>query len=270
MLVEQMSGTLVTIAKDVKIQVEFNPTPVAAYRLVGYENRMLAPRTSTTTPRTRARSAPGHTVTALYEIVPVGVATPVPTTDDNPFVAKAAVMGVDSEALFRLRLRYKTPAGAKSRLMEADIRDGGDGFDKADADFRWAAAIAAFGMQLRDSKHRGRITWQGIREIAGSAVDDHKDRRESLPLLDIAMAKHGVKPPAKLVKRPKTPVQVQSVRGNVVAINMTGAKVGDTFRIERGAITLGTVTVTHVHADKVVGEFKGSGVPQAGDAAVQQ
>ena len=185
-LVEKLTGTFVTIAKDVKVQVFFNPKRVAAYRLIGYANRLLNAEDFNDDSKDAGDIGAGHTVTAFYEIVPVGVTPPVPPVDDNPFVKKAppadAPKGVADSAVFRLRLRYKQPEGGKSTLMEKDVTDGGAAFDQATDDFRFAAAVAAFGMALRESKYLGRIEWDGILEIAGSSAGDDEKRKEFLAL----------------------------------------------------------------------------------------
>ena len=191
-LVRQAAGTLVTIAKDVKIQVFFNPRTVAAYRLVGYENRLLAKEDFNDDTKDAGEIGAGHSVTALYELVPAGADVPGPRVDPNPFVAAPAKPAetpvADPEALFRLRLRYKAPEGDTSTLMESDVRDGRRAFHEATADFQWAAAVASFGMALRDSPHRGGMSFPAILEIAKGAVgrDDDGTRAEFLAMVEAA------------------------------------------------------------------------------------
>ena len=190
-LVEELTGTLVTIAKDVKIQVFFNPRTVAGYRLVGYENRRLAARDFNDDTKDAGEIGAGHAVTALYEIVPAGRDLPGPRVDPNPFVEKeVASPPGDEKALFRLRLRYKQPEGDKSTLMEQDVFDGSRKIDQSDDDFQWAAAVAGFGMLLRDSPHRGLLTWEAVAEIAGAAGGPRADeyRAEFLRLVEKARA----------------------------------------------------------------------------------
>ncbi len=195
-LVEQLAGTLVTIAKDVKIQIFFNPTKVEAYRLIGYENRLLAKEDFNDDKKDAGEIGAGHAVTALYEIVPVGVEMPTLKVDPNPFVAKAKASPVaKSDAWFRLRLRYKHPDGDTSTLMEQDIKDDGKQFDRSTADFQWASCVASFGMVLRDSPHKGSANYKAILEIAKSSKgnDPHSYRAEVLELVEIAMRLSGRK-----------------------------------------------------------------------------
>ena len=155
MLVEQIGATLVTIAKDVKLQVEWNPAKVKAFRLIGYENRVLAHQDFNDDQRDAGEIGAGHTVTALYEIVPPGVEVAVPGVDPLKYQRPAPVRGSDSGELLTLKLRYKQPDGDQSALMEVALPDDGQAFDAAPSDFRFAAAVAAFGMTLRDSPYKG-------------------------------------------------------------------------------------------------------------------
>ena len=180
---EEMSGTLVTIAKDVKIQLFFNPRKVAGFRLIGYENRLLAKQDFNDDTKDAGEIGAGHCVTALYEIVPAGSEVPgPPVVDRNPFVAKAEAV-VDTDALFQLRLRYKEPEGDTSALLEQVVRDGDGTFDAASPDFRWASAVAAFGMTLRGTAGMG---LDAVLEIAKGAAGDDKYRREFLDLVERA------------------------------------------------------------------------------------
>ncbi|RXK53318.1 DUF3520 domain-containing protein [Oleiharenicola lentus] len=163
-LVEQAGGTLVTIAKDVKIQVEFNPAQVAAYRLIGYENRLLAKEDFNNDQVDAGEIGAGHTVTALYEVVPAGAELPgagaTPAVDELKYQKtedsgrKTAVSG----ELLTVKVRYKEPAGDTSSKLEFPLRDAGTRFADASQDFKFAAAVAAFGMALRDSPHKGTLT----------------------------------------------------------------------------------------------------------------
>jgi len=168
-LVEQMSGTLVTIAKDVKIQIEFNPNEVAAYRLIGYENRILAAEDFNDDKKDAGEIGAGHTVTALYEIVPTGAAesVSVPPVDDLRYQTKGnRTEAAGSGELLTLKIRFKPPDGDTSTKLEFRLRDAGSKFDKASRDFRFAAAVAAFGMLLRDSPHNGNATYASVLDIA--------------------------------------------------------------------------------------------------------
>jgi Ca-activated chloride channel homolog len=175
--VEQVEGTLATIAKDVKIQVEFNPAKVDSYRLIGYENRMLAKEDFNNDAVDAGDIGAGHTVTALYEVVPVGVGggevkvdalkyqRPGKKTDDTEVVPP-------SGELLTVKIRYKAPEGDVSRKQEFPLVDGGMGFAKADGEFRFAAAVAAWGMLLRDSPHKGSATWEQVLAWAEDGLGD--------------------------------------------------------------------------------------------------
>jgi len=166
-LVHELGGTLVTIAKDVKIQVEFNPERVQAYRLIGYENRLLAAEDFNDDTKDAGELGAGHTVTALYEVVPTGVTFDVRGVDGLRYQRPAeSSVRSDSEELMFVKLRYKEPTGSRSRLIEHPVRDRVRG---ASADLRWAAAVAGFGMILRDSEHCGGFSIQDVLALARGA-----------------------------------------------------------------------------------------------------
>ena len=166
-LVSEAGGTLVTIAKDVKIQVELNPGRVAAYRLVGYENRLLRAEDFADDRKDAGEIGAGHTVTALYEIVPRGVGTSLPGVEPLRYRQPASLSGAAAtEELMTVKLRYKEPDGETSRLLSVAVRDGGA---RASEDLRFAAAVAEFGLLLRESEHRGGATWAQARELAEGA-----------------------------------------------------------------------------------------------------
>ena len=184
-LVEEMGGTLVTIAKDVKIQVEFNPDQVAAYRLIGYENRLLAAEDFNDDTKDAGEIGAGHTVTALYEIVPVGVDIDLPGVDELKYQRPSdPVRGPSSDELLTLKLRYKQPDGDTSKLLVFPITDDGASYVAASGDFKFAAAVAAYGMLLRDSPHRGSSTFPGVIELAGEGLgeDRHGYRAQFIEL----------------------------------------------------------------------------------------
>jgi Ca-activated chloride channel homolog len=145
-LVQEIGGTLQTIAKDVKIQVEFDPVRVASYRLIGYENRRLNEEDFADDSKDAGELGAGHSVTALYEIVPAA--------------------GGTKGAFATLNLRYKQPAGETSRLTTTIIEDQGRSFEAASADFRFAAAVAKLGMLLRDSEYKGTSSLEEVAAIA--------------------------------------------------------------------------------------------------------
>jgi len=194
-LVEQASGTLVTIAKDVKIQVEFNPSRVSAWRLVGYENRVLADEDFNDDTKDAGEIGAGHTVTALYELVPADVDVAIPGVDPLKYRKPADLSdAAESDELLTLKLRYKRPDGNTSILMTNVLRDQDVSFETADEDFRFAAAVAAFGMILRDSQYVGEYTLEAVETLARSALGNDADgyRAEFLRLVRTAQAlPHG-------------------------------------------------------------------------------
>jgi Ca-activated chloride channel family protein len=185
-LVEEMSGTLVTVAKDVKIQVDFNPAKVEAYRLIGYENRVLRTEDFNNDLKDAGDMGAGHTVTALFEIVPRGGTVPGPSIDPSVFqpaarsAPPAAPTGnANSNDLLVLRLRYKLPDAAESTRMDLPLADRDVAFARAPADVRFAAAVAAFGMILKESSYKGDATLAWVLDTAtGSAGQDRGGYRD--------------------------------------------------------------------------------------------
>ncbi len=190
-LVKEAGATLVTVAKDVKLQVEFNPAQVAGYRLIGYENRMLRDEDFNDDKKDAGDLGAGHTVTALYEIVPAGTEVPGDgKVDELKYQGKAAPrpMAASGE-LLTVKVRYKAPDGKTSKLMTHPVLAQTD-WDKrvTSEDFRWAAAIASMGMMLRDSAHRGNLSWKEVRAMAAGAVGKDVDgyRKQALELINAA------------------------------------------------------------------------------------
>jgi secreted protein with Ig-like and vWFA domain/anti-sigma factor RsiW len=258
-LVEQMNATLVTIAKDVKVQVDFNPAQVKAYRLIGYEKRILAKQDFNNDAKDAGEIGAGHTITALYEVCPVGVvlktvgnsqetleslknlratnSTAGAGSKYGPFsklgdsmlreeyvyskmqalerIAELAKtlrpshpkmqelykqledseklirnLGPASKELLTLKLRYKAPDGDKSTLMEIPVTDSGAKLARASADFKFASAVASFGMVLKDSAFKGTASFDSALELAqeGKGDDTHGYRAEFINLLGKAKA----------------------------------------------------------------------------------
>ena len=175
-LVEQTNGTLVTIAKDVKLQLDFNSKRVAQYRLIGYENRVLANADFNDDKKDAGEIGAGHTVTALYEIVPVGAEadTAQPKTDESKFQKMQPTEAANSNVMLTVGLRYKPPAEDKSTFVEFPVTDDDGEFESADDDVRFAAAVAGFGMKLRHSKHVGDWTLPDVLRVAESAKGKDK------------------------------------------------------------------------------------------------
>jgi Ca-activated chloride channel family protein len=187
LFVERLPSSLVTIAQDVKIQVFFNPSAVAAWRLIGYENRQLKREDFNDDRIDAGEIGAGHTMTALYEIVPAS-AEPA-ANDPNPFIAnddapRAAPAPFAGDTLLRVRLRYQPPGGGSSTLMEQDVR-GRDWRRTASADTSFAMGVAAFGMLLRHSRQAGSATWDLASELVRAGGDD-ESRQEVLELIDAA------------------------------------------------------------------------------------
>ncbi len=172
-LVEQVSGTLETIAKDVKLQVEFNPAVVKSYRLVGYANRLLAPQDFNDDTKDAGDIGAGHTVTALYEIVPIGGAR-APGVDPLKYQTETqpSTEGATSGELLTVKLRYKEPEGSESKLLEVPLTDSGATYGNASREFKFAAGVAAFAMILRDSPFRGTASYGSVLELAGEGVGE--------------------------------------------------------------------------------------------------
>ncbi len=164
-LVEQATGTLITIAKDVKIQVEFNPAKVAGYRLIGYENRVMANQDFNDDTKDAGEIGAGHQVTALYEIVPAGQEVPGGKVDGLKYQAPSTTTGAASGELCTVKLRYKLPNGETSDKFEVAVNDpGSDAVSTPEFDF--AASVAAFGMLLRKSDYKGQANWNLVLELA--------------------------------------------------------------------------------------------------------
>jgi Ca-activated chloride channel family protein len=164
-LVEEMGSTLVTVAKDVKIQVEFNPAKVGGFRLVGYENRIMAHQDFNDDTKDAGEIGAGHHVTALYELIPAGKEADLPKVDSLKYTKPGQSSGGSDES-FTVKLRYKRPDGQTSKLLEVGMVDKGESFASASDDLKFATAVAGFGMLLRDSPHKGSITYAGVLEIA--------------------------------------------------------------------------------------------------------
>jgi len=197
-LVEQIGGTLLTIAKDVKIQVEFNPTKVGAYRLIGYENRALAARDFRDDRKDAGEIGAGHSVTALYEIVPTGVGS-VPGVPPLRYQDEAAAPvelseTAQSDELLYVRLRYKKPDGDVGIEFGTPVLDEGRTLDEASADALFAVAVAEFGMLLRASPDRGDASFEGVleRARAGRGEDEGGYRAEFIRLVRVAQGLKGM------------------------------------------------------------------------------
>jgi len=184
-LVHEMGGTLLTVAKDVKVQIEFNPGRVRAYRLLGYENRLLAAEDFNDDAKDAGDLGAGHTVTALYEIIPTGVESDEGPGSVDPLryrtPGRVSGAGRGDELAF-VKVRYKRPHGTESHLLQRAVRDGSG---KVSTDFTFASAVAGFGMLLRKSPYRGSISAGQVLALADDGLGDDPEgyRRGFLELV---------------------------------------------------------------------------------------
>ena len=181
----EQGGALVCVAKDVKFQVEFNPARVTAYRLLGYENRLLKAEDFKNDAKDEGDMGSGHQVTVLYEIVPTGVKIDLPDVDPSKYTQPAKVAGPQDEWL-TVKMRYKPPTGDVSKELSAPFK--GEVAKDLSDDFRFAAATASFGTLLRGSKHAGAMTYAGVLEEAQGCLgkDPNGHRKGFLDLVTTA------------------------------------------------------------------------------------
>lgn len=175
-LVEEMGATLVTVAKDVKIQIEFNPAYVKGYRLLGYENRALAAEDFDDDKKDAGEIGAGHMVTALYEIIPVTSAQEIDQTDLK-YQDKKASVGTENGEWLNLKIRYKEPDKEESKLCEYPVTE--EVYQKEPTqDFSFAAAVAEFGLIVRDSQYKKDASFENVRallKLVDTESDDYKD-----------------------------------------------------------------------------------------------
>ena len=168
-LVQEYGGTLFTLAKDVKVQVEFNPALVREYRLLGYENRLLAAEDFNDDRKDAGELGAGQQVTALYEVVPVGAPETGSASVDALKYQKTANSPVATGSeLLTVKLRYQEPQGSPSQLLTLPVRNVrlGEPIAQASGNLRWAAAVAQFGLLLRGSRYAGSATWASTTDLA--------------------------------------------------------------------------------------------------------
>jgi Ca-activated chloride channel homolog len=189
-LISEFGSTLFTIAKDVKLQIEFNPAKVQAYRLIGYENRVLASEDFNDDKKDAGELGSGHTVTALYEIIPAGVKSEFISTVD-PLKYQSPKMKMEAGhagEVMTIKLRYKKTDEAVSKLMVHPVHDSHTALTNTSDNFRFSAAVAAFGMLLRESQYKQNATFQQVIELAGQAKgkDANGYRQEFISLVKAA------------------------------------------------------------------------------------
>jgi Ca-activated chloride channel homolog len=186
-LVNEFSSTLFTIAKDVKIQVEFNPVKVQAYRLIGYENRMLAAEDFNDDQKDAGELGSGHTVTALYEIIPAGVKDEFSkSVDELKYQSKRDATVSESNEVMTIKLRYKKPDGDVSNLIVHTVTDDTETLNNSSDNFRFSAAVAEFGMLLRNSAYKQKGNFQQVITLARSSKgkDINGYRKEFIELVE--------------------------------------------------------------------------------------
>ena len=186
-LVEQAGGTLVTIAKDVKLQVEFNPRAVAAYRLIGYENRLLQDRDFNDDQKDAGDMGAGHSVTALYELIPAGETLDIPGIDPLKYQQTASPSrAATPDELMTVKVRFKAPDADRSELRSATVATRAT----TSPELGFASAVAEFGMLLRESEHKGTASFSDVRTLATrfKGADPYGHRAEFIRLIDEAEA----------------------------------------------------------------------------------
>ena len=201
-LVNEFGGTLFTIAKDVKLQIEFNPAKVQGYRLIGYENRMLAKEDFNDDKKDAGELGSGHTVTALYEIIPVGVKSPfLQNVDPLKYQKKEKKeqKGGETDEIMTVKFRYKAPDGDVSKLIEHPLVDHSVSIANTTDNFRFSAAVAQFGMLLRNSEFKASASFDNVLKLAknAKAYDEEGYRSEFIRLVESARLLAKAKEPAK-------------------------------------------------------------------------
>ena len=194
-LVREFGGTLFTIAKDVKFQLEFNPSKVDSYRLIGYENRLLNDEDFNDDTKDAGEMGSGHMVTALYEIVPSGSGGKVPSVDPLKYQTTRKTEEENfSDELLTIKVRYKQPDGNTSRLFEKPVRSNPVSADEVSCNLRFAAAVVEFGMILRESEYKGNSTLESAVRLAQSAKGEDEDgyRSELVRLIETARSMRAI------------------------------------------------------------------------------
>lgn len=186
--VKEMGATLNTIAKDVKLQIEFNPVHVKAYRLVGYENRLLADEDFNDDKKDAGELGSGKTVTALYEIIPAKSKESVDNIDTLKYQKTVSQDQIASNEMMTIKFRYKDPKGSESKLIVHPLLAQDETEQKSSEDFRFASSVAEFGMILRDSKFKGKANFKNILTAAreSKGIDTDGYRAEFIKLVETA------------------------------------------------------------------------------------
>lgn len=206
-LVNEFGGTLFTIAKDVKLQVEFNPAKVQGYRLIGYENRMLAKEDFNDDKKDAGELGSGHTVTALYEVIPVGIKSDfLQKVDSLKYQKNTTPLSSSSQTdeILTVKFRYKAPDGDVSKLIEHPVLDKQVVLAKTSDNFRFAAAVAQFGLLLRESEYKSTASYDNVLNLARKAkgYDEEGYRSEFVRLVESARLLAKGKPEPKSGEEP--------------------------------------------------------------------
>lgn len=187
-LVKEMSGTLFTVAKDVKLQAEFNPSMVMGYRLIGYVNRQLAAQDFNDDTKDAGELGAGHSVTALYEIIPAGADYNNLDIDSLKYQKQHFENQSNENEILTVKFRYKQPNGSKSILLESVLEASDANFESASNNFRFASAVAAFGMKLRGSESVENMNYTQLMGFARAAKGEDEEgyRAEFIKLVETA------------------------------------------------------------------------------------
>ena len=196
-MINEFGGTLFTVAKDVKVQIEFNPSQVAGYRLLGYENRLLKAKDFNDDKKDAGEIGSGHTMTAFYEIVPAGAKSPAVGEVDPLKYQKTTP--VESAELFTVKMRWKAPDADKSKLKEVAWRAADITRPEPSEDFRFASAVAEYALILEDSKFKGDASFADVIKRARGAkgADEEGYRAEFISLVERAELLEAPPPPAR-------------------------------------------------------------------------
>ncbi len=187
--VREMRANLFTIAKDVKIQIEFNPALIKAYRLIGYENRLLANEDFNDDTKDAGELGAGHSVTAIYEIVPAGATQSINQADSLKYqTTKLNDAAQSSGEIATLKFRYKPLKSDISQLIEQVVKNSPQKLDKTSENFRFSVSVAGFGMMLRDSPNKKNLNWEQVEKLAKGSLgsDTDGDRNEFIKLVETA------------------------------------------------------------------------------------
>jgi Ca-activated chloride channel homolog len=187
-LVTEMGATMHTIAKDVKIQIEFNPNKISSYKLIGYENRLLNDEDFNDDTKDAGELGSGHTVTALYEVILKGGEGDIPSVDPLRYQKNEIANTSDSEEILTVKFRYKKPQGSKSKLIVKHLNNKTVSLAKSSNNFRFSAAVAEFGLLLRNSKHKAKASFTQVIKLAKNSKgkDENGYRSEFIRLVEMS------------------------------------------------------------------------------------